>query len=202
MPTKDDIVVYVDQESMTCARLSSEIGLFDSGVTELLPQSDIFSSFHATAPIGARFLTTVHTQFRAGSHNYRLLFGVPLRNAIVARADGYTVAKLSFAPGMRFALDLWRCNSYGTIHWRCFVCEAIAPGEEGEAVPFVRPAVRVLLHTKGAAQSRLFLAWLADWQALGLDPITCPRETFEAAHFRLQGSRADRTPPRRLSGAL
>jgi len=150
----------------------------------------------------ARFLTTVQTQFRAESHNYRLLFGVPLHTAIIARSEGYTAANLTFTPGARFALDLWRCNSYGTIRWRCFVCEALAPSEEGEAVPFVTPAARVLLHTKGAAQSRLFLAWLAERQALGLDPLSCPRETFEAAHFRLQGSRADRTPPRRLSGAI
>jgi hypothetical protein len=58
----------------------------------------------------------------------------------------------------------------------------------------------VLLSTKGAAQSRVFLAWLDQLEKSGIDPVTCPRETFEAAYFRLQGSRADITPPRRLSG--
>jgi hypothetical protein len=46
----------------------------------------------------------------------------------------------------------------------------------------------------------VFLAWLDQLEKSGIDPVTCPRETFEAAHFRLQGSRADITPPRRLSG--
>ena len=82
----------------------------------------------------------------------------------------------------------------------CAVCEAIGPGEEGDLVPWVMPAARVLLHTRGAAQSRLFLAWLAESEESGVDPLTCPAETFEAAHYRLQGSRADRTPARRLSG--
>lgn len=166
-------------------------------MSALAPERDPFT---AASQRDGLFLTTVHTQFRISSHNYRLLFGVPLRIQTVARAEGYTAAKLTFTPGARFALDLWRCNSYGTIHWRCFVCEALNLSEEGEAVPCVTPAARVLLCTKGAAQSRLFLAWLAMRQAQGLDPMTCPRETFEAAHFRLQGSRADRTPARRLSG--
>lgn len=145
-------------------------------------------------------LTSVQTLYRAGRQNYRVLFGDPARRRILARAEGTTVTVWSFAPGARFALDLWACNQYGTIRWRCFVCEAIGPGEEGDRVPLVAPAARVLLHTQGAAQSRLFLAWLKELEEGGVDPIECPGATFEAAHFRLHGSRADRTPARRLSG--
>ncbi len=144
--------------------------------------------------------TTVRTVFQDGAKNDRLLFGQPLRIDTVVERSGYTEALARFAPGTRFGLDLWRRNTYGTIQWRCFVCEALNPGEEGESVPGVAPAAWVLLKTKGAAQSRLFLAWLAELETAGIDPITCPRETFEAAHFRLQGSRADVTPARRLSG--
>jgi len=145
-------------------------------------------------------VTTVRTVFQDGAKNDRLLFGQPLRIDTVGERPGYTEALVRFAPSSRFGLDLWRRNAYGTIQWRCFVCEAIGPGEEGDCVPAVAPAARVLLQTKGAAQSRLFLAWLAELEACAIDPITCPRETFEAAHFRLQGSRADVTPARRLSG--
>jgi hypothetical protein len=88
------------------------------------------------------------------------------------------------------------------VQWRCVVCEAIGPGEEGVMVPTVTPVVRVLLESHGAAQSRLFLAWLRGLESAGIDPLECPRETFEAAHFRLHGCRADRTPPQRLSGRL
>jgi hypothetical protein len=145
-------------------------------------------------------LTSVQTLYREGRQNYRVLFGEPLRTQKMARAEGYTVNVLGFVPGARFALDLWACNQYGTIRWRCFVCEAIGPGEEGDRVPMVAPAARVLLHTQGAAQSRLFLAWLRELEEAGVDPLTCPKETFEAAHFRMHGSRADRAPARRLSG--
>jgi len=162
---------------------------------------DADPSAAATGNTAARgVVTTVRTVFHSGAKNYRLLFGVPLRTHTVTRAEGYTAAVAHFAPGARFALDLWRRNSYGTIQWRCFVCEAIRVGEEGEVVPFVTPAARVLLQTKGAAQSRLFLAWLTELEMGGIDPILCPSATFEAAHFRLQGSRADTTPARRLRG--
>jgi hypothetical protein len=152
---------------------------------------------HTTLP---RHLTSVQTLYREARQNYRVLFGEPVRTHRLARAEGFTVTVLSFPAGARFALDLWACNRYGTIRWRCFVCEAIGPGDEGDRVPLVAPAAKVLLHTQGAAQSRLFLAWLRELQERGVDPVRCPAETFEAAHFRLHGSRADKTPARRLSG--
>jgi hypothetical protein len=145
---------------------------------------------------------TVHTAFHEGRHNYRVLFGASLRVDFLHREEGISRSVYSFDPGARFGLDLWRRNDYGTIQWRCFVCEAVAPGPDLEFIPFVTPGARVLLHTKGAAQSRLFLAWLADLESRDVDLLHCPRETFEAAHFRLHGSRADTTPPQRLSGRL
>jgi hypothetical protein len=152
-------------------------------------------AFHAS-------VTTVHTAFHDGRHNYRVLFGAPLRIDFLRREEGVSRCVYSFGLGARFGLDLWRRNAYGTIQWRCFVCEAAAPSRDLEVIPFVTPGVRVLLHTKGAAQSRLFLAWLADLESRALDLVNCPRETFEAAHFRLHGSRADTTPPQTLSGRL
>jgi hypothetical protein len=154
----------------------------------------------AASDAAGRAVTTVCTEMSEGTKHYRLLFGEPLRTETVRRADGTTMQVLSFAPAARFALDLWRRLSTGSTQSRCFVCEAISPGEEGDRVPCVRPAARVLLETKGAAQSRVFLAWLAELQRLGTDPVRCPREIFEAAHFRLQGSRANGLPARRLSG--
>jgi len=147
-------------------------------------------------------ITTVETSFLDGKHNYRVLFGEPLRIDTRHAAEGMTRHVYSFSAGSRFALDLWRRNVYGTIQWRCMVCEAVSPGMEIDTVPFVAPGARVLLQTKGAAQSRLFLAWLADLETSGIDFLRCPPETYEAAHFRLHGSRADTTPPRRLSNRL
>jgi len=146
--------------------------------------------------------TQVHEEFAEGRQNYRLLFGQPARRRTVNSKEGYTARANFFAPGVRFGLDLWSQNDYGTVRWRCFVCETVRPGESAERVPFVMPAATVLLSTKGAAQSRLFLAWLAEIEEQGVDPLTCPADLFLAAHFRLQGSRADRTLPSRLSSAL
>lgn len=149
-----------------------------------------------------QYLTTVRTLYVEGRKNFRVLFGAPARIETEAQREGYTQRKISFIPGARFALDLWICNAYGTVQWRSFVCEAIGPHEEGNRVPSVSPAARILLSTQGAAQSRLFLAWLRALEEGGTDVLKCPKETFEAAHFRLQGSRADRIPAHRLSGLL
>ena len=165
-----------------------------------LPDRDLLSDPDRPAARLRIPVTTVRMLFAEGAKNYRLLFGRPLRIETVTQREGYTAAIARFAPGARFGLDLWRSNAYGTIQWRCLVCEARRPGEVGEGVPCVTPAAQVLLSTKGAAQSRVFLAWLDQLEKSDIDPVTCPRETFEAAHFRLQGSRADITPPRRLSG--
>ncbi len=146
--------------------------------------------------------TQVHEEFAESRQNYRLLFGQPARRRTVNSKEGYTARTNFFAPGVRFGLDLWSRNDYGTVRWRCFVCETVRPGESAERVPFVTPAATVLLSTKGAAQSRLFLAWLAEIEEQGIDPLACPADLFLAAHFRLQGSRADRTLPARLSSAL
>ena len=147
-------------------------------------------------------LTQVREEFLEGRHNYRLLFGHPESRRTAQSMDGYTARLSYFAAGERFALDLWSRNAYGTVRWRCFVCETVSPGDEAERVPFVTPAARVLLSTKGAAQSRLFLAWVALITEQGVDPLTCPADLFLAAHFRLHGSRADKTRPERLSGCL
>jgi hypothetical protein len=147
-------------------------------------------------------LTQVSEEFVEGRHNYWLLFGEPHISRIAASRHGYTAKRNLFRPGSRFALDLWTRNAYGTVRWRCFVCETVGPGEEAERVPFVTPAARVLLHTQGAAQSRLFLRWLAGLTEEGVDPLKCPADLFLAAHFRLQGSRADKIRPERLSGRV
>ena len=147
-------------------------------------------------------LTLVREEFVVGRHNYRLLFGRPDTSRTALSRQGYTARLSYFTEGCRFALDLWSRNTYGTVRWRCFVCETVRPGDEAERVPFVAPAARVLLSSKGAAQSRLFLAWIALVTEQGVDPLTCPADLFLAAHFRLHGSRADRSPPQRLSGYL
>ncbi len=74
------------------------------------------------------YLTTVQTIFHEGRKNYRVLFGTPHRCETQVCIEGLTRKVYQFAPSARFALDLWACNRYGTIEWRCYVCEAIGAG--------------------------------------------------------------------------
>ena len=133
-----------------------------------------------------------------GQRHYRLLFGQPARTRPIRSGEGLLARAHGFAPGARFALDLWSRNAAGTIRWRTFICEAVRAGEPARRVPHVHPGAHVLMSTQGAAQSRLALAWLALLTAQGIDPLSCPAERFIAAHLRLQGLRADHAHPEHL----
>lgn len=162
--------------------------------------SEPLAPAHRNAP-EAHF-TRVITRYLKGERNDWLLFGVPQRTVKATGSRGAALKIYYFAPGARFALALWTRNAYGTVRWRCLIGEALGAHESGVTVPGVYPAARVLLQTRGAAASRLVLAWLKVLEAEGEDLLTCPRERFEAAHFRLLGSRADRLTARALSGRL
>jgi hypothetical protein len=152
---------------------------------------------HRQAPV-----TAVFTEFKYRACRYRLLYGEPFRTTQVAHQPGYRRFRNDFTPGSRFILDLWRRNDYGTLQWRCYVCETVGFGETANLIPTVHPGARILLSTQGAGESKTFLAWLYENAKLGIHPLQVPRETFEAAHFRLHGSRVFGLNPRVLSGEL
>lgn len=145
-------------------------------------------------------LTTVITEFKAKDCHHRVLFGEPVARAILIRRKGHLLVRHQFRPESRFVLDLWRRNEHGTLQWRCFVCEAAAPGKLAQRVPRVIPGACVLLSTQGAAESKVFLAWVYRLAHGGTDVLRMPYEAFEAAHFRLKGSRAQGLDPSTLSG--
>jgi hypothetical protein len=159
------------------------------------------SAFPLTAE-NSSYVTTVLTEFKAKDCHHRIIFGAPVKRSIVLRRRGHLKVRQLFSPGARFVLDLWRRNSHGTLQWRCFVCEAVAPGELAQRVPRVIPGARILLATQGAAESKLFLTWLYQLAHGGVDVLQIPREAFEAAHFRLKGSRVHGLPVNTLSGRL
>ena len=125
-----------------------------------------------------------------------------MKRVLLARRRGHLRVRHEFAAGSRFILDLWRRNEYGTLQWSCYVAECGAPGQVIQSVPFVVPGARVLLFTRGAAQSKAFLAWLYDLNHRGIDPLHCPTETFEAVHFRLHGRRSHQWQIAALNGTL
>ena len=88
----------------------------------------------AAASRGRRVYTQVHEEFSEGRQNYRLLFGRPISQRTVNVKQGYTARLNYFLPGARFGLDLWARNEYGTVRWRCFVCETVQPGTTAERV--------------------------------------------------------------------
>lgn len=156
-------------------------------------------AFSADAGVGEAAYTTVRTCL-SEVRRYQVLFGAPVRIDPVTNTAELQEAVYWFAAGMRFGLDLWSRNPRGTVRWQCFVCEAIGPGISAARVATVIPAARVLLATRGVAQSRLFLTWLRLREKDGFDALQCPAEAFEAVHFRLQGVRASGAKPRVLGG--
>ncbi|MBO9740855.1 DUF2840 domain-containing protein [Xanthomonas axonopodis pv. begoniae] len=100
--------------------------------------------------------------FAKGWTNRRILAGKPRQvGRWVIGEDGTRRRLLSFAPGDRFALDLWEQNDYGTTRWRVVLCEALPAGQAGESVPAVRPDVAILADITGATRVRAYVAWLA-----------------------------------------
>ncbi|CAE6868812.1 hypothetical protein CFBP6600_44900 (plasmid) [Xanthomonas arboricola pv. corylina] len=116
--------------------------------------------------------------FAKGWTNRRILAGKPRQvGRWVIGEDGTRRRLLSFAPGDRFALDVWEQNDYGTTRWRVVLCEALPAGQAGESVPAVRPDVAIL-----AGQNRVLLVWqrlrfrtgpVSTWKA-------CPALTYPA----------------------
>jgi hypothetical protein len=153
-------------------------------------------------PEKRHFVTAVVSEYTVKRCHHRVLFGEPVRRVLLARSRGHIRVRHEFVEHSRFVLDLWRRNQYGTLQWRCYVCVSGSPGERLESVPFVSPGARVLLATRGAAQSKAFLAWLYDLQRRGVDPLRCASETFEAVHFRLRGRRAGQWHINALNGVL
>ena len=149
-----------------------------------------------------QFVTAVVSEYTVKRCHHRVLFGAPTKRVLLARRRGHLRVRHEFAAGSRFILDLWRRNEYGTLQWSCYVAECGAPGQVIQSVPFVIPGARVLLFTRGAAQSKAFLAWLYDLNHRGIDPLHCPAETFEAVHFRLHGRRSHQWQIAALNGTL
>ncbi len=113
---------------------------------------------HAGMTVGVEVVEA----FQKGRANRRVLVGKPRHvGPWVLGEDGTRRRLLRFAPGDRFALDLWEQNDYGTTRWRVVLCEALRPGMEGVSVPSVRPNVAILADITGATRVRGYVAWLA-----------------------------------------
>ncbi|WP_081316323.1 DUF2840 domain-containing protein [Xanthomonas translucens] len=100
--------------------------------------------------------------FAKGRANRRILTGRPRHiGPWVIGEDGTRRRLVRFAPGDRFALDLWEQNDYGTTRWRVVLCEALPSNVAGDSVPSVRPDVAILADIMGATRVRAYVAWLA-----------------------------------------
>jgi hypothetical protein len=129
-------------------------------------------------------LTKVETASCPSQYNYRILFGKPQKIAI--HNTGETDAACAyFNPGQIFALDLWRCNEYGTIEWAVYVLQAARPGEIIVRVPQVTPGAKVLLEAHGKHRAQAALRELDELQKR-IDPTTLPPGRFLLTDFRLK----------------
>lgn len=135
-------------------------------------------------------LTLVESAFCAGKFNYRVLFGTPKMIKSQDRQD-YKRVYHYFAPGQIFALDLWRCNEYGTTEWEVYILQAARPQEIIVPVPQVSPGAKVLLEAHGKRQAQAALKELAEIQKR-VDPSTLPAGRYLLTDFRLKADTRNR----------
>jgi hypothetical protein len=136
--------------------------------------------------------TEVATGSCPRQYNYRILFGKPRKIAIQNIGQDES-SWAFFSAGQIFALDLWRCNRYGTIEWAVYVLQSARPGEVIVPVPQVTPGAKVLLEAHGKKQAQAALKELAEIQAR-IDPTTLPAARFLLTDFRLKAATRCRRP--------
>ena len=137
-------------------------------------------------------LTLVEAAYCEGKFNYRVLFGTPEMIKVQKQRD-YERVYNYFAPGQIFALDLWRCNDYGTTEWAVYVLQAARPREIIVPVPQVTPGAKVLLEAHGKSQAQAALKELAEIQNR-VDPTTLPAGRYLLTDFRLKVDTRNRGP--------
>ena len=129
------------------------------------------------------FLTRIDGEYELHKKNYWLRYGKPVRTEILFRTQEKAKQEFFFEPDSLFCFDLWECNKYGTTKWRVIVGRTLKPGESGEIVPNVTPAVKVLMDVKGAFRSKAVLKWLKELSDKQ-DILLVPDAKFELGNLR------------------
>ena len=92
---------------------------------------------------------------------------------------------LSFAPGSVFAFVRWASNDFGTIVSRIDILRAVAPGQRGATVPYVRPGGEILLRLSGWPKVERVLQIVDAVEAVGVDPADAAPDYWHHVHNRL-----------------
>ena len=92
---------------------------------------------------------------------------------------------LSFAPGSVFAFVRWASNDFGTIVSRIDILRAVAPGQRGATVPYVRPGGEILLRLSGWPKVERVLQIIDAVEAVGVDPADAAPDYWHHVHNRL-----------------
>jgi hypothetical protein len=113
--------------------------------------------------------TLVIESYRKNRHNYRLLFGAPVR---IVR-HGWRRQMVVFQAGQVFGYERWRANRFGTQTWSITVCCA-TDGPRLTRVPGVIPGGEIWLHAAGKTRVKRVFAALDSLKQNGLSPEYMP----------------------------
>jgi Protein of unknown function (DUF2840) len=99
---------------------------------------------------------------------------------------------LSFAPGSVFAFVRWISNEFGTSVSRIDILRAVAIGQRGSTVPYVRPGGEILLRLSGWPKVERVLQLIDAVEALGIDPADVAPDYWHHVHNRLSVNESPR----------
>ena len=110
--------------------------------------------------------TEVDLTWIPGRIEHRIVFG----RSIAERTADPLHRRLTFAPGSTFAVLRWATSDLGLSVVRLEILRALKPGEQGTKVPFVYPAVEILLRASGWADVQRAIRTIDAVQAAKIDP--------------------------------
>jgi hypothetical protein len=102
----------------------------------------------------------------AGKIEHRIVFG----RSFAERTTDPQHRTISFAPGNIFGVMRWASSDYGLTAVRLEILRAPKPSERGTRVPFVHPAVEILLRASGWADVQRAIRIIDAVQAAKIDP--------------------------------
>lgn len=122
-----------------------------------------------------------------GKIEHRIIFGQSLSE----RSPDPLHKTVLFAPDKIFAVMRWASSDYGLTVVRLDILRGPRPGE-GTILPFVRPAVEILLRVAGWSDVQRVIQIIDAIRALGIDPADAAPDYWAHVGNRLAANQAPR----------
>jgi hypothetical protein len=116
-----------------------------------------------------------------GKIEHRVMFG----RSVSERATDSHRRTATFAQGMIFAVMRWASSDLGLTVVRLEILRAAKPGSVATRIPFVRPAVDILLRVSGWADVQRVVHIIDAIKAAGIDPADAAPDYWQHVGNRL-----------------